>query len=191
MFVCDCCASRLPPRGRRPGGRSASEANLLASEAYYDHRSIEQLRREAGLARPGRGGEGYTNGGLEEEPRVASRQQARGLRSRAASQLSVASRASKAHPKEAVGEPLTYRHDAPMLNNKYFPKDGFGSMANMLEAEEMEGFKYPHLQLRNLSYSVRSPGCAGGGEERLLDTLNMEARGGELVAVLATKSKSI
>ena len=114
-----------------------------------------------------------------------------GLRSsRAASQLSVASRASRHRKPELGGEPLTYRHDAPMLNKQYFPKDNYGSMANMLETEELEGFKYPHLQLRNLSYSVQQGGgCGGGVEERLLDMVNIEARGGELVAVLATKSE--
>jgi len=184
------------PRGRRGQGRSASEANLLATEAYYDgknydHRSIEQLRREAGLARPTRGGEGgYLNAALEEERDVPSRQQRSGLRSRAASQLSVASRASKHNTKEVGAEPLTYRHDAPMLNNKYFPKDGYGSLGNVIEAEELEGFKYPHLQLKNLCYTVKQANCLGGQrEERLLDMINIEARGGELVAVLATKSK--
>jgi len=180
-------------------GRSASEANLLAAEAYYDgknydHRSIEQLRREAGLARSSRGGEtGYLNAALEEERDVPSRQQRSGLRSRAASQLSVVSRASKHskhNSKEVGAEPLTYRHDAPMLNNKYFPKDGYGSLGNVVEAEELEGFKYPHLQLKNLCYSVKQASCLGGQrEERLLDMINIEARGGELVAVLATKSK--
>merc|ERR1719362_2207415 len=49
---------------------------------------------------------------------------------------------------------------------------------------------YPHLQLKNLCYSVKQGNCLGGQrEERLLDMINIEARGGELVAVLATKSK--
>ena len=38
-----------------------------------------------------------------------------------------------------------FRNDAPMVNESYFPKDGYGLSA----AVEAEGFKYPHLQLRN------------------------------------------
>ena len=71
-----------------------------------------------------------------------------------------------------------------MLNDKYFPKDSYGSIGNFVD-EEVEGFKYPHLQLRNISYSVGK----GRKEEVLLDMINVEARGGELVAVLASKSK--
>ena len=77
--------------------------------------------------------------------------------------------------------------------------------------------RYPHLQLKNLCYTVKQANCLGGQrcshhhfdivirciiiinglsplcyrEERLLDMINIEARGGELVAVLATKSKII
>ena len=56
----------------------------------------------------------------------------------------------------------------------------------MVEEDVETGlFKYPHLQLRNVSYSVRK----GRREERILDMINIEARGGELVALLATSSK--
>ena len=72
-----------------------------------------------------------------------------------------------------------------MLNDKYFPKDSYGSLGNFIDNEEVEGFKYPHLQLRNISYSVRK----GRKEEMLLDMINIEARGGELVAVLASRSE--
>ena len=67
-----------------------------------------------------------------------------------------------------------------MLNDKYFPKDG-GLLGN--HVAEVEGYKYPHLQLRNVSYSR--------GGRRLLDSISLEARGGELVAILATNSKNI
>ena len=81
------------------------------------------------------------------------------------------------------------RHDAPILNDKYFPKSVYGgSMANIADPEDQGDtglFKYPHLQLRNVSYSVRR----GRREERILDMINIEARGGELVAILATSSK--
>ena len=84
------------------------------------------------------------------------------------------------------GGPLSYRHDAPILNDKYFPKAAYGSMANIIEEDSDTGlFKYPHLQLRNMSYSVRK----GAREERILDMINIEARGGELVAILATSSE--
>ena len=72
------------------------------------------------------------------------------------------------------------RNDAPMLNESYFPKDVFGSMAALTEAE---GFKYPHLQLRGLS-------CTRG-EDRVLEAISLEARGGEIIAVLATKSRNL
>ena len=82
--------------------------------------------------------------------------------------------------------PSIWRHDAPILNDKYFPKAAYGSTANMVEEDVETGlFKYPHLQLRNVSYSVRK----GRREERILDMINIEARGGELVALLATSSK--
>ena len=81
------------------------------------------------------------------------------------------------------------RHDAPILNDKYFPKSVYGGrMANIADPEEQGDtglFKYPHLQLRNVYYSVRR----GRREERILDMINIEARGGELVAILATSSK--
>ena len=67
-------------------------------------------------------------------------------------------------------------------------------MANMLEALEDGGgagetglFKYPHLQLRNVSFSVKR----GRREERVLDMINIEARGGELLAILATSSECL
>ena len=86
----------------------------------------------------------------------------------------------------STGGPLSYRHDAPILNDKYFPKAAYGSMANIIEEDSDTGlFKYPHLQLRNVSYSVRK----GTREERILDMINIEARGGELVAILATSSE--
>ena len=33
-----------------------------------------------------------------------------------------------------------------MLNESYFPRDGY--MGSMAQLTETEGFKYPHLQLR-------------------------------------------
>ena len=71
------------------------------------------------------------------------------------------------------------------MNDKFFPKDNYGSLGNIVDTEDPEGFKYPHLQLRNVSYSVRK----GRKEERILDMINIEARGGELVAILASNSE--
>ena len=72
-----------------------------------------------------------------------------------------------------------------MLNDKYFPKDSYGTIGDFIDNEEVEGFKYPHLQLRNISYSVKR----GRKEDMLLDMISVEARGGELVAVLASKGE--
>ena len=47
-------------------------------------------------------------------------------------------------------------------------------------ADHVDGFKYPHLQLRNVSFATK----AG---DRILEGITMEARGGELMAVMATK----
>ena len=163
--------------------------------------------------------EGYINHGLVEDERShrsqsrLSRSQEPprrlGASSRAPSQLSVSGRLSRqqkhlnnnigplsyrSHPSPPLSPAmitLTYgcRHDAPILNDKYFPKSVYGgSMANIADPEEQGDtglFKYPHLQLRNVSYSVRR----GRREERILDMINIEAIGGELVAILATSSK--
>ena len=47
-------------------------------------------------------------------------------------------------------------------------------------------FKYPHLQLRDVSCDVRSE---SGGWETLLNSISLEARGGEIIAILSTKCK--
>ena len=67
---------------------------------------------------------------------------------------------------------VSYRHDAPMLNDKYFPKDAYGGSNAYLGQTnvsivphggmvtngqgEYDGFKYPHLQLRNVSLGMVS-----------------------------------
>ena len=111
--------------------------------------------------------------------------------SKAHSQLSVVSRHSRAT--HLVDGGVSYRHEAPMLNDKYFPRDylnGGGGlngyhtgMANHGGAgDHVDGFKYPHLQLRNLGFATK----AG---ERIPEGITMEVRGGELMAVMATKRK--
>merc|ERR1712223_535404 len=113
---------------------------------------------------------------------------------KAISQLSVASRAY------LQNGGVSYRHEAPMLNNKYFPKDAYGGSNAYLGQTnvsivpngghvtngqgEYDGFKYPHLQLRNVSFDLRRK---GNKFERILDGITMETRGGDLLAIMATK----
>ena len=115
---------------------------------------------------------------------------------KATSQLSVASRAY------LQNGGVSYRHEAPMLNDKYFPKDAYGGSNAYLGQTnvsivpnggmirngegEYDGFKYPHLQLRNVSYDVKSK---GNKYQRILDGITMETRGGDLTAIMATKRK--
>ena len=47
-------------------------------------------------------------------------------------------------------------------------------------------FKYPHLQLRNVSYDVKT---SRNGWERVLEGINIEVKGGEIVAIMATNRK--
>jgi ABC-type multidrug transport system ATPase subunit len=187
-------SSERLPRVTRSNLRSVSEANLLSSEHYSDHQDIQKIRRdfEQHGREKGAGRRGYDNPTLSDNERTHSRlrksresvlqprgQPQQGLRSRAASQLSITSR----HSKHAGQAGISYRHDTPMLNDKYFPKDTYGHLGDFIENAEVEGFKYPHLQLRNISYSVRK----GRKEEMLLDMISVEARGGELVALLSSK----
>lgn len=69
-----------------------------------------------------------------------------------------------------------------MLNDKLFPRDNPW-------AEEMGGVgaggKGPHLQVRGLVYETRGR----GGRTHLLDGISFEARGGEVLAVLATSGE--
>jgi len=174
------------PRVSRSNLRSVSEANLLSSDHYTDHQDIRKIRRDFEQHER----RGYDNPALSDNERTQARiRQSReslhhsrgqaGGRSRAASRLSMVSRHSKL-PQHAG---ISYRHDTPMLNDKYFPKDSYGHPGDFMDNTEVEGFKYPHLQLRNVSYSVRK----GRKEEVLLDMISVEARGGELVALLSSK----
>lgn len=114
---------------------------------------------------------------------------------KATSQLSVSSRAY------LQNGGVSYRNEAPMLNENYFPKDAYGGSNAYLGQTnvsivpnggmmtnghgEHDGFKYPHLQLRNVSFDEK----IGTKYERRLDGISMETRGGELVAIMATKRK--
>ena len=57
---------------------------------------------------------------------------------------------------------------------------------NSGHSDAYDGFKYPHLQLRNVSFDVRR----GRKYDRLLDAVSFEVRGGEILAVMATKGKT-
>ncbi|MPC78444.1 hypothetical protein E2C01_072930 [Portunus trituberculatus] len=74
----------------------------------------------------------------------------------------------------------TPHRDPPMLNDKLFPRDNPW-------AEEVGGvgMKTPHLQIRGLVYETHGH----GGRTHLLDNISLEARGGEVLAVLATSGK--
>jgi hypothetical protein len=119
----------------------------------------------------------------EMERRRSNHRGGGGRMSKAQSQLSVVSRHSRAT--HLVDGGVSYRHEAPMLNDKYFPRDYLASgHQNGFHAPptDHDGFKYPHLQLRNVCFSTKSG-------DRILDAITMEARGGELMAVMCTKRK--
>ena len=61
-----------------------------------------------------------------------------------------------------------------------------GYTANGIDIGGSAEFKYPHLQLRDVSCDVRSE---GGGWETLLNSISLEAKGGEILAILSTKCK--
>ena len=199
--------------------KSVSEANLLDRQYHYEGGAVRGGGASGGQLRPKPAyrsnghlsssqhellqNGAFVNRGLEhdedlddeddldeEDERVlqevitAERRSASRL-AKAASHMSLASRHSRAtHLQNGGG--VSYRHEAPMLNDKYFPRDylsnGYlngGTTAN--GDAGYDGFKYPHLQLRNVSFDTKN--------NRILDSITMEARGGELVAIMATKRK--
>ncbi len=130
------------------------------------------------------------------------------LANKSASRASLASRHSRrsaATSAAAAHNGISYRQQAPMLNDKYFPRDkmmgdlmvpvvsggnfihangGAGAGANIGNGDAGDsGFKYPHLQLRNVCFDSRK------GNERVLDSITFEARGGDLLAIMATRRK--
>lgn len=66
-----------------------------------------------------------------------------------------------------------------MLNDKLFPRD------NPWPEDGGLGLKGPHLQVRGLVFETRGR----GGRTHLLDGITLEARGGEVLAVLATNGE--
>lgn len=109
--------------------------------------------------------------------------------SKAGSHLSVNSRMSR--PQQDPRLDGFYTHEAPMLNERFFPKDSYYSA---LPGAEGEGglMRYPHLQVRDLSYEMDMSSawhtlCGGARTKlRLLEGLSFEARGGEILAIMAT-----
>ena len=116
---------------------------------------------------------------------------------KAQSHMSLASRAT--HLQNGNG--ISYRQEAPILNDKMFPREqmfinGNGHLGHVSGGPEYDGFKYPHLQLRNVTFDRKGVtktsninGKTSKGVHRVLEGISMEARGGELVAIMATKGE--
>lgn len=189
--------------------RAVSEANLLRGAAHHHHVSHHYREKrdrrksrsryhsedeEAVDEEPHMANGAFVNRGMEAMTDHQTRASRLGGGGKAASQLSVASRAY------LQNGGVSYRSEAPMLNDKYFPRDVYGGSNAYLGQTHVsvvpngglvtnsngdyDGFKYPHIQLRNLSYDEKRK---GNKYDRVLDSISMEARGGELVAIMATK----
>ena len=160
-----------------------------STEGYINHGLVEDERSHRSQSRLSRSQEPGGHRRLVHSSRAPSQMSVSGRQSRQQKHSGPLSYRSVPHCPNITSRELSHsRHDAPILNDKYFPKSVYGgSMANIADIDDQETglFKYPHLQLRNVSYSV----WRGRREERILDMINIEARGGELVAILATSSK--
>ena len=87
------------------------------------------------------------------------------------------------------GNGMSVNGGLPYTNEGYDAQKNqqtLGYSANGIEGGGSAEFKYPHLQLRDVSCDVRSE---GGGWETLLNSISLEAKGGEIVAILSTKCK--
>ncbi|XP_040564085.1 ATP-binding cassette sub-family G member 8 [Lepeophtheirus salmonis] len=192
--------------------KSASEANLLSPTSYYYHQddlSGTKTGRLRSLARSRasstnrissekdlRDGGAFVNRGMEmdedddEEEEIDTELDKDSVMAnnnklggnKAASTLSILSK-SKING-------VSYRNEAPMVNDKYFPKDRiYGSNGNFLGGGLhgadiiREGTKYPHLQIRGLNFEIRRYGHF----IRLLDDISLDVKGGELLSIMATK----
>ncbi|XP_042910470.1 ATP-binding cassette sub-family G member 8 isoform X2 [Parasteatoda tepidariorum] len=161
--------------------KASSEADLLS----VDNRAL--TRQQALKARED-AREGYQRNPMPGNGHVIS------PGSKAGSHISVNSRMSpdhvshRSHSKHMDG---FYSHDAPMLNERFFPKDSFYS--SLPGANNDGGLpRYPHLQVRDLSYELDMSSawhtlCGGARTKlRMLEGLSFEARGGEILAIMAT-----
>ena len=87
------------------------------------------------------------------------------------------------------GNGMSVNGGLPYTNEGYDAQKNqqtLGYPANGIEGVGSAEFKYPHLQLRDVSCDVRSE---GGGWETLLNSISLEAKGGEILAILSTKCK--
>ncbi|XP_045119789.1 ATP-binding cassette sub-family G member 8-like isoform X1 [Portunus trituberculatus] len=158
--------SPVPTREVRT--KSSSEANLLAADNYY--------RERRGMG----GGVASRLGGSQMS--ITSRHSRRSRQQGAIFNQPNTTYTPHAHRPHAPNL-TTQNHDGtphrdpPMLNDKLFPRDNPW-------AEEVGGvgMKTPHLQIRGLVYETHGH----GGRTHLLDNISLEARGGEVLAVLAT-----
>ncbi|KAG8193191.1 hypothetical protein JTE90_005541 [Oedothorax gibbosus] len=170
------------PNGAAGRLKASSEADLLGAESSVSGRRDRVLK----AAQEGR--DGYQRNPMpgHNGPRAASK---------AGSHISVNSH--RMSPDNASYRPPTkldngFYHDAPMLNERFFPKDTFYSSLSSPPVGGDGSSKYPHLQVRDLSYEMDMSSawhtlCGGARTKlRMLEGLSFEARGGEILAVMAT-----
>ncbi|XP_037795975.1 ATP-binding cassette sub-family G member 8-like [Penaeus monodon] len=150
--------------------RSKSNPDLLAARDWHTPPSSREARVKSSSEANLLASDGF----------YRDRRAIRPISKLGGSQMSLVSRQSRRsrqhgaifnQPPDANG----YR-DPPMLNDKLFPRD------NPWPDEGGMGAKGPHLQVRGLVYETRGR----GGRTHLLDGISLEARGGEVLAVMAT-----
>ena len=87
--------------------------------------------------------------------------------------------------------PCTFQKDVYGGSNAYLGQTNVSIVPNgghvTNNQGEYDGFKYPHLQLRNIMFDERR--SKGNKFDRILDGITMETRGGDLLAIMATKRK--
>ena len=87
--------------------------------------------------------------------------------------------------------PCTFQKDVYGGSNAYLGQTNVSIVPNgghvTNNQGEYDGFKYPHLQLRNITFDARR--SKGNKFDRILDGITMETRGGDLLAIMATKRK--
>ncbi|KAK3875689.1 hypothetical protein Pcinc_019456 [Petrolisthes cinctipes] len=151
-----------PPSARETRVKSSSEANLLATDGYY------RERRGAGAPVTGRANMKLMSGSQMSLTSLQSR--------RSRQRVAIFS-----HPPQ---DGTAYR-EPPMLNDKLFPRDN--PWPDEVGGGGMGMHKGPHLQVRGLVYETKGK----GGRTHLLDSISMEARGGEVLAILATNGSNL
>ncbi|XP_066990299.1 ATP-binding cassette sub-family G member 8 isoform X1 [Macrobrachium rosenbergii] len=154
--------------------RSKSNPDLLAARDWNPPPSARDTRTKSSSEANLLSSDGF----------YRDRRSVRPLSKMGGSQMSLVSRQSRRsrqhgaifnQPPEATG----YR-EPPMLNDKLFPRDN--PWPDDMGVGGGMGFKGPHLQVRGLVYETRGQ----GGRTHLLDGISVEARGGEVLAIMAT-----